>query len=227
MSSHDRCSFRSVTAYRGFVRFFVTGLTGNFFGDDFAVEFVRLLSVLEGGGTEPFLVAGLFVSAFFAIGFLVLGFSEEAFFDFEAGGAFDFLSAAELAGFFDTSAVDFAGCAALLAAGLLAVGGGAIFFVVLAVFAPSLLVGLISVVLDDGAGGAAFDFEDEVAAVAGAAGSFFVLAPFVAALPSDLDDATGLAGAGGGGGGGGAFGLLVKPRSLKTATTDEFLWLTA
>ncbi len=52
----------------------------------------------------------------------------------------------------------------------------------------------------------------------------FVLVPFAGVFKSAcLVDAAILIGLTGAGGGGGAFGLLVIPSSLKTATTDGFL----
>ncbi len=149
--------------------------------------------------------------------------------DFFVGWPFSFFSGVS-AVFFAVVSAALAGAAALFATGLVLVaGGGVIFFAAPALLVSSPLVaglldGLASMVLGDDDGEACFDFNPEVMAAVGSEDSLFDFAPLETVLLSDLAGTTGFAG---GGGGGGAFGLLVIPNSLKTATTEGFLWLAA
>jgi hypothetical protein len=193
------------TFYFGLVFLFVAGLTGNRFAGALWVAGADL--VFGFGLAIDFLSAGFLISTFFVVGFGA-GFAAEVF--EEVDEVLDLPVFAGLASFFATG-FDFESLAIGLATDLL---GGTIlvffaafssslstFFV--ATFSaglPPLLVGL----------GAALG-----SALAGTDGG--------GVLPLDLASifgaTSGLDGFGAGGGGGGAFGLLVIPISLNTATT--------
>lgn len=216
------------------MRFLVTGLTGNFFGDDLAAEVDRLMSDLAGGAAEPFLETGFLTSTGFAIGFLALSFSDKTDFDFVVGLILDFLSPSAAGDFFGVTVEDLIAVDAFAVGFVVATGGFAILVGRPDFVAPDSLDVLASPVLDGEVGWGCLVFEEAKFAPAGVTAvtfeaSPFVFAPLVSVFPSVcLTDAGALAGlggsGGGGGGGGGALGLLVLPRSLKTATTNGCLW---
>jgi len=215
------------------VRFLVTGLTGNFFGDDLAADVERLVSDLAGGATDPFFVIGFFALTGFATGFLVFGFSDEIVFDFAVGWTFGFLSEVASVAFFGAFAGDFGGTAATFAVDFAAVAGGGVILVECPVFADPASFDVFEWLAFEGDFGWACLVFEEVrceptwaeAAIWGV--SVLDLVPLEGAFPSVCfavaATLAGLGGGGGGGGGGGALGLLVMPRSLKTATTSGFL----